>query len=80
MRTGTVRPVVVVSDTGKSTFSSLTWAWTRTCPMRAFAADVDRPVAEASTDLGPDRGISGLPRIITGLTAWRISGTSWRIK
>lgn len=50
------------------------------CPMSALAAEVDRPVADAKTDLGPERGISGDPRTITGLVAWRISGTSWRMK
>ena len=48
--------------------------------MSALAADVERPVADASTDLGPESGISGLPLMITGLVAWRISGTSWRMK
>ena len=37
-------------------------------PMRAFAADVERPVAEASADRGPDKGVSGLPRTIRGFT------------
>ena len=39
------------------------------CPISALAAEVDRPVADARTDRGPERGISGLPRTITGLVA-----------
>jgi hypothetical protein len=37
-------------------------------PMRAFAAEVDRPVAEARAERGPERGVSGLPRTIRGFT------------
>ena len=48
--------------------------------MSALAADVERPVAEARTDRGPDNGISGDPLITTGFVAWRISGTSCKMK
>jgi hypothetical protein len=37
-------------------------------PMRAFAAEVERPVAEARAERGPERGVSGLPRTIRGFT------------
>ena len=37
-------------------------------PMSALAADVDRPVAEARAERGPDRGVSGLPRTTRGFT------------
>jgi hypothetical protein len=46
-------------------------------PRRAFAAVVERPVAAASADLGPDRGISGLPRLMIGLAMEIISGMSF---
>ena len=41
---------------------------------------MESPVADARTERGPESGISGEPRIITGFVAWRISGTSWSIK
>jgi hypothetical protein len=49
-------------------------------PIRAFAADVERPVAVASAERGPERGVSGEPRTIRGFTCWIISGMSISIK
>jgi hypothetical protein len=48
--------------------------------MRAFAAVVESPVAVASADLGPLRGISGLPLTIIGFTCETISGISISMK
>ena len=48
--------------------------------MSALAAVVDKPVAEASAERGPLKGVSGLPRTVIGFTIVTISGISTSIK
>jgi hypothetical protein len=48
--------------------------------MSAFAAVVDKPVAEARAERGPLRGVSGLPRTVIGFTMVTISGISTSMK
>jgi glycogen operon protein len=44
------------------------------------ASTMEVGVAEARADLGPESGVSGLPRTMSGLTCWTISGISMSMK